>query len=612
MNLFARFRRRRRGGGARGRTDPHARPRLEPLEDRTLLATRLIVPLAQAVDMVNTFHDLNSAVMATTTVAGDIIQVEPGSAPGGAPVTKALTIRGDQNNGPASLPAVGALTLAVSNTTVQNLNVASITINNGVTGAQIRDNTVGNITQAFGAQVNGGDVLSGNTITGTVRLGSNAANPPGFGDQVINNAFTHSTAGTLLGIDRENVPLIQGNSFTDLANGTTGLRVADSLGAVVSGNTFTLSGATSTGILVRNRDSAASATVTDNRIDTAGLGTGIATMKFSGSSLLVNVANNDLVRDLVGLRVTGDGSTNADALGTIDAGLGVLGSLGGNDFHGYTGAGGHFAVVTANTMPTTSVVSARGNIVSTGTPGSVVQAGAGMVDVGAPLSAEAGYADRLFDNFVGRSGNPAPNGELSFWANLTAARGAKKVAPQFLSQPQAVRHLVDILYLKLMGRVADPGGEAFWVNKLLHGQSLENAIAAFLASPEFGLRANRLVPVSADADTNYVTALYIVVLGRVPSSSEVGIWLAKLPKLGRRGLAQKFTTFQEFRQLFTRALYAGPGTLPATAFVTGLPNLLHRPVTPSAAELAVWAGSKKDLLGILTGLAGSPEFFSNG
>src|SRR5262249_37901390 len=153
-------------------TYSHARPTLEPLEDRTLLATRLIVPLSQAVDMVNTFHDLNSAITAAATVAGDIIQVEPGSTPGGAMVTKALTIRGDLNNGPASLPAVGALTLAVSNTTVQNLNVASITINNGVTNAQILNNTVGDIMQTFGAQVNGGDVLFGNTITGTVRLGS--------------------------------------------------------------------------------------------------------------------------------------------------------------------------------------------------------------------------------------------------------------------------------------------------------------------------------------------------------------------------------------------------------------------------------------------------------
>jgi hypothetical protein len=545
MNLFARLWRSRRGGSVR--------PRLESLEDRTLLATRLVVPLAQAADLVNSFHDLASAVTAAITVPGDVSQIEPGSAP-----------------------------------------------------------TVGNITQLFGAQVSGGDVFAGNSFTGTVALGSNAVNLPAAGDQLLNNAFSNGAAATLLRVDRENAPLIQGNTFTDLANGATAVEVDDSLGAVVSGNTLTLSGAASTGVLIQNPASSTGVTVADNRIDSAGQGTGMALAKTTGSSLLANVANNDLVRNLVGLRVTGDGSANADALGTVDAGLGSLGSLGGNDFHGYTGTGGHLAIVTTNAVATTAAVTARGNVFSTATPASVVQAGAGTIDVSMPLAAEAAFADRLFDNFLGRSGTPGPNAELSFWANLTVTRGPGRVAPLFLRQPEALRHLVDVLYLKLLGRQADPAGEAFWVGKLKHGQSLERTLSAFLASAEFGLRANRLVHVSADADTNFIASLYIVLLNRVPSSAEVGVWLAKLPRRGRRRVAEQFTTFPEFRKLFTGVLYAGNATLPATAFVTGLPNLLHRAAPPADAELSVWARSKRDLLGILTRLAWSGEFISNG
>jgi hypothetical protein len=610
MNLFARWARGRRGGSARPRPVPHSRPRVEPLEDRTLLATRLIVPLTQTADLVNTFHDVAAAVAAVTTLTGDVIQVEPGSAPGGATVAKTLTIRGDLNNGPASLPAVGPLTLAAANITLTNLTVTALTLSNGVTGVQVRSATVGDVTQMFGPLVNGANVFTGDTFTGKVRLGSNAANPLAAGDQVLNNAFTNGSATTLLRIDRANAPLVQGNSFTDLAAGATAVQVDDSVAAVVSGNTMTLAGAASTGVLVRNPDSAAGVTIADNRIDTVGQGTGIAVTKTAGTSLVVNVANNDLVRNLVGLRVTGDGTANADALGLVDAGLGALGSQGGNDFHGYTGVGGHFAVVTANAMPTTAAVSARGNIFTTAAPATVVQAGAGSIDVSAPLSAEAAFADRLFDNFLGRSA--APGAELSFWANQTAVRGGRRTAQNLLRQSEALRHLVDLLYLKLLGRPADALGEAFWVNKLARGQTLERTISAFLATPEFALRANRLVPVPADADTTFVTALYIVVLGRVPSSSEVGVWLARLPRLGRRALAEKFTTFAEFRKLFTGVLYAGPGTLPATAFVTGLPNLLHRPAPPTDAELTVWSRSKLDLLGIRTALAGSGEFMSNG
>src|SRR5262249_39754279 len=155
---------------------------------------------------------------------------------------------------------------------------------------QVRSATVGDVTQMFGPLVNGGNVFTGDTFTGKVRLGSNAANPLAAGDQVLNNAFTNGSATTLLRIDRANAPLVQGNPFTDLASGATAVQVDDSVAAVVSGNTMTLAGAASTGILVRNPDSAAGVTVADNRIDTAGHGTGIAVTKTAGTSLVANVA----------------------------------------------------------------------------------------------------------------------------------------------------------------------------------------------------------------------------------------------------------------------------------------------------------------------------------
>jgi hypothetical protein len=596
---------------ARGRARTRTRPWLEALEDRTLLATRMIVPLSQPADMVNTFHDLTTAVNAASTVAGDNIQVEPGSTPGGATVNKALVLQGDPKNGPPSLPAAGPLVLASTGITLRNLNLGTVTINNGVTGATIQNNLLISINQIFGRLVNGSDTITGNTIAGPVVLGNNSVNPAALADQVLDNNFRSGATGTLLRIDHENGPQVRGNTFADLVPGVTAaIQVEDSLGAGISNDTISLTGPASTGILIQNPASATSAIVTDNRIDTNLQGTGIATVKTATSSLIVSAANNDLVRNLVGLRVTGDGTANADAFGTIDAGGGALGSQGGNDFHLYTGAGGHFAIVAANAVATPAFVTARGDIFSTGTPATVVQAGAGTVDVGAPLSPQAAFADRLFDVFTHRSATPGS--ELNFWADMAARHGTRQTARRFLRTNEPLRNLVDLVFLKVLGRRADPASAEHWTGRLLKGVPLEKVMASLLASPDFLQRARTLVPAATDDNSTYIEGLYIVLLGFVPSSGEVSTWTARLPRVGKMKMALNFLSFPFFRQRFASALYITDLTLSPTAFVTGLPNLLHRATPPSSSELAPLIVPHNDLLTILAEVAGSNEFFTNG
>src|SRR3954449_1323900 len=57
-------------------------PRLEPLEDRNLLATRLVVPLDVPVNNTTTFRTVHDAMQISGLAAGDVIQIEPGAAPG--------------------------------------------------------------------------------------------------------------------------------------------------------------------------------------------------------------------------------------------------------------------------------------------------------------------------------------------------------------------------------------------------------------------------------------------------------------------------------------------------------------------------------------------------
>ena len=64
-----------------------------------------------------------------------------------------------------------------------------------------------------------------------------------------------------------------------------------------------------------------------------------------------------------------------------------------------------------------------------------------------------------------------------------------------------------------------------------------------------------------------------------------------------------FTNSSEFRRNQAKSLYSG-----AAAGVVAAPNLLHRALSPSAAELSSWAGSALSLLSIEAAFLSSDEF----
>ena len=81
-----------------------------------------------------------------------------------------------------------------------------------------------------------------------------------------------------------------------------------------------------------------SATIANNVISTAGLGTGLRTEKngTTVNDIQLTVLGNDFHNNAVGIRIKGDG-TNA---GIFDLGIRILnGQSGGNNFRGFTAAG---------------------------------------------------------------------------------------------------------------------------------------------------------------------------------------------------------------------------------------------------------------------------------
>ena len=147
--------------------------------------------------------------------------------------------------------------------------------------------------------------------------------------------------------------------------------------------------------------------------------------------------------------------------------------------------------------------------------------------------------------------------------------------------------------MTFLGRAAGGGEEMGWVS-MLQSQTQEATLAGILGSAEFRARAQTLVA-SGTADQRFVQALYMLLLNRTGSSTEIAGWVSQLPTLGASGVALSILHSGEFRTDLVEAYYE---------------VLLHRPADVSGRSGRVNSG--EDALTIRVGFESTPEFFSNG
>ena len=107
------------------------------------------------------------------------------------------------------------------------------------------------------------------------------------------------------------------------------------------------------------------------------------------------------------------------------------------------------------------------------------------------------------------------------------------------------------LYASALGRPAEAGGQQFWINRLIEGQTLASVAAFFVNSEEFEQRFE------ASDDGSFLEVVYQNVLGRPPDSNGRVYWLDRLAGgLSREHLVLHFSESPEFIEKTGTALPA--------------------------------------------------------
>ncbi len=633
------------------------RLRLEVIEDRLAPAVLSVVHPSLA-NGTSTFASIGAAQGVFN--GGDIIQIEPGSSPGpmGVGNLAGQTIRGNPAFSADTLPVVAINQSAAvfqANVTLRNLNVVlgdSLTITGA--GWTIEGCVVTNAFNIGAAESlidldSTGTTLRNNRFTGIVGIsGGNivGVTPPAAGsnnlitdntffafsnlnlveyeavalrtvtDQVVNNTFlgqvgADTTNAHIVVADGANIAglTITNNSFTD--NSTNSQEAIYIRPQTASGTSVTISknrisfpssasSSSNAGVIV---ESASGLTRTlsllHNDISTGGNGIGILVVAnaTTATELVGKVEGNDLHRNRIGVNVQGTGS--GSFVSGVDLGGGGQGSLGLNNFRGFTAAATATAgaVVVVSGFTNAQTLFARNNIWSVGNPEDVIRDSGDAalnvnVDSASPLTANQSAVAALYHTFLRRSAdvnNPAGAG---LWVNqLTGGTPFSTVANGIGRSPEALGYVIDGLYKSILGRDADPVGRPHHINLLASGFTVEQIQIAFFASAEYRIRFG--------GDPAFVSSLFQTLLGRVPSSGDLDTWLNLLPSLGRSGVANGFVQSTEYRTREVTNLFF---------------DVLKRTAAnaPSAADVAFQVNTGLDLLSLRIAFVGSAEFFVNG
>ncbi|HYV37973.1 MAG TPA: hypothetical protein VE988_19970 [Gemmataceae bacterium] len=653
MNLFAPILRLFRSQSKRpsGRKkDSRIHLCLECLESRTLLNNRFVIPTALVPDNVTNFATLQAALTTAGLAAGNVIQIEPGSTPGNIvnaniPALANLTIQGDPAVAAAEVPAFGvndAVTIAAAQAGITFQNVKMNLLGGGLTFNANGTVARSVITDNFaGTALNFNAITQGNLLSNVIVANSGAA----AGDVVrvntaaaANNLISGNTFVSTAAVDHVLLHYFGANTITDKVVGNTlignsgfsgrPLILVDALGMnglsiqdntlrdadsnqvaiavgvgnqniTIARNTVNLTGATGTaGInVVGGGPNPTSVRLSDNIINTNGHGTGIQFLRtLSGGTLNARVEGNDLHTNLIGVLISGN---IAGSVTGIDLGGGSQGSLGGNNFRGFTGVASATAgAIVTSALTADGPISANLNLFGTANPETAIfDQGdtATLADVNAVgnLTGNPAFVQTLYCEFLKRPGDLGTLGDAGGWVSLlNSGTPANTVANAIIRSPEALGLRVDSLYRQFLKRESDPAGRAAFVGLLQTGTTQEGAIKIITTSGEYHLLNG--------SDGSFVQSLAVNLLNRAAGTTnptELANWVAMVQAEGRATTVDSFLSSAEYRTVTLQHYYA---------------DLLNRSTPPAASEVNAWLGTGLDLLTIEVLFASGPEFQANG
>ena len=210
----------------------------------------------------------------------------------------------------------------------------------------------------------------------------------------------------------------------------------------------------------------------------------------------------------------------------------------------------------------------------------------------AGLPARQRFVQALYLDELGRAGSAAElNSQV---AVLNGSGGAAAVARGIQRSREGRDHLVKSWYLTFLGRAANGTEEMGFVNALLQGRTEEDVLSGILGSGEFFNRAQTLIA-SGTANERFVQSLYLVLLNRTASASEVTGHVNAISKVGLQGVARNFLGSSEYRSDQFEGYYDA---------------LLHRPSDVQGLNNYVFSNS--DVSSVRLSFEVSSEFFTNG
>ncbi|MCO8128021.1 DUF4214 domain-containing protein [Acidimicrobiia bacterium EGI L10123] len=156
------------------------------------------------------------------------------------------------------------------------------------------------------------------------------------------------------------------------------------------------------------------------------------------------------------------------------------------------------------------------------------------------------YVQRVHELFLGR---PATGAEATELAHVVHVAGPAALTGRLALSPEWAGVRIDDLYRDVLGRAPEPGGQAYWLDQLRRGRTLEAVAAGFYGSDEYyGVVGGR--------DGDYVDSLYARLLERAPDPGGRQQWLDQLRAgLSRTSVADAFYGSVESRRQRVDALY---------------------------------------------------------